>query len=186
MGSLSRSCFGLSAQEADVGEFLSRAITFGNMHSRCYPPKAAYHLRVTIRAFVCLVLMIAFCTVARSQTATGQFNGHVYDQNGGVLPGATVTLLNLQTNLTRSTQTNGEGLYEFPLVKPGSYRLTVSQTGFDTATSPEFKLEVNQIATQDFKLQVGATSQTVNVTAICRVAPSFQCQPGRCGRKPSG
>ena len=73
----------------------------------------------------------------------------------GVLPGATVTLLNLQTNLTRSTQTNGEGLYEFPLVKPGSYKLTVSQSGFDTATSPEFTLEVNQIATQDFKLKSG-------------------------------
>ena len=148
-----------------MGDFLSRANTFGNTHSRCYPLKADYHSRIAMRAFACLVMLIGLCNVARSQTATGQFNGHVYDQNGSVVPGATVTLLDMQTNLSRSTQTNGEGLYEFPLIKPGSYKLTVTQSGFDTATSPQFTLEVNQIATQDFKLQVGATSQTVNVTA---------------------
>jgi hypothetical protein len=148
-----------------VGDFLSRAITCGNTHSRCYPSKASYHSRITMRAFACLVMLIALCNVARSQTATGQFNGHVYDQNGSVVPGATVTVLDMQTNLSRSTQTNGEGLYEFPLIKPGTYKLTVTQSGFDTATSPQFTLEVNQIISQDFKLQVGATSQTVNVTA---------------------
>jgi hypothetical protein len=152
-----------------VGDFLSRANTFGNTHSRCYPPKADYYSRIAMRAFACLAMLIALCNVARSQTATGQFNGHVYDQNGSVVPGATVTLVDVQTNLSRNTQTNGEGLYEFPLIKPGSYKLTVTQSGFDTATSPPFTLEVNQIATQDFKLQVGATSQTVNVTATAEL-----------------
>ena len=113
---------------------------------------------------ICAVLL-AFCAVANSQTATGQFNGHVFDQNGAVVPGATVTLLDAQTNLSRSTQTNGEGLYQFPLLPPGAYKISVTQNGFDTATSQEFRLEVNQVATQDFKLQVGATSQTVTVSS---------------------
>ena len=102
-----------------MGDFLSRANTFGNKHSRCYPLKADYRSRIAMRAFACLVMLIGLCNVARSQTATGQFNGHVYDQNGSVVAGATVTLLDLQTNLSRNTQTNGEGLYEFPLIKPG-------------------------------------------------------------------
>ena len=156
------------------------------LHSGTCIPGAIPQRRLTLpesslRVFACLAMLIAFCTVARAQTSTGQFNGHVFDQNGAVVPGATVTLLDAQTNLTRTTKTNGEGLYEFPLIPPGTYKLTVTQTGFDTATSPEFKLDVNQVATQDFKLQVGATSQTVTVTCHCRVAPGFHCQPGRCG-----
>ena len=45
----------------------------------------------------------------------------------------------------------------------------MTQTGFDTATSPDFKLEVNQIATQDFKLTVGSATQTVTVTSAAEL-----------------
>ncbi|MDX6459092.1 MAG: hypothetical protein QOE55_2789 [Acidobacteriaceae bacterium] len=121
------------------------------------------------RALAIGTIMIAFATVAHAQTATGQFNGHVYDQNGGVLPGTTVTLVDPQTNLNRTTQTNGEGLYEFPLIPPGLYKLTVTQSGFDTASSPELRLEVNQVATQDFKLTVGSATQTVTVTSAAEL-----------------
>ncbi len=103
-----------------MGTFLSKDITVGNMHSRCYSSKAGSRTRIILRAFACLAMLIAFGTVARSQTSTGQFNGHVFDQNGAVVPGATVTLLDAQTNLSRTTQTNGEGLYEFPLIPPGT------------------------------------------------------------------
>ena len=68
---------------------------------------------------------------------TGQFNGHVYDQNGAVVPDANVSLEDTQTHVTRTTKTNGEGLYQFPLIPPGTYKLTVTQTGFQTARSPE-------------------------------------------------
>src|SRR5882757_3137420 len=121
------------------------------------------------RALAIGTIMIAFATVAHAQTATGQFNGHVYDQNGGFLPGTTVTLVDPQTNLNRTTQTNGEGLYEFPLIPPGLYKLTVTQSGFDTATSPELRLQVNQVATQDFKLTVGSATQTVTVTSAAEL-----------------
>ncbi len=115
--------------------------------------------------FAWVVILLASCTAAFAQTATGQFNGHVTDQNGAAVPGAAVTLADLQTNLNRTTQTNGEGLYEFPLIQPGLYKITVAQSGFDTASSPELRLEVNQIATQDFKLTVGSATQTVTVTS---------------------
>jgi Carboxypeptidase regulatory-like domain len=149
-----------------VANFLKHTNEGGNTHFRSFSSHAASHGRMAIRVFVCSVMLaVLFCAVAHSQTSTGQFNGHVYDQNGAAVPGAAVTLLDSQTNLTRSTQTNAEGLYEFPLIPPGAYKLTVTQNGFDTASSAEFRLEVNQIATQDFKLQVGATSQTVTVSS---------------------
>ena len=76
---------------------------------------------LAIRALAIGAMLIAFGTAARAQSATGQFNGHVYDQNGAVLPGATVTLVDLQTNLNRTTQTNGEGLYQFPAASSQAY-----------------------------------------------------------------
>jgi hypothetical protein len=124
---------------------------------------------LAIRALAIGAMLIAFSTVVRAQTSTGQFNGHVYDQNGAVVPGATVTLVDPQTNLNRTTQTNGEGLYEFPLIPPGLYKLSVTQTGFDTASSPELRLDVNQLATQDFKLTVGSATQTVTVTSAAEL-----------------
>jgi hypothetical protein len=148
-----------------VGNFLLRATRVGNTLYRHYSSKAGHCAQITIRVCACLVMMIAFCAVAHSQTATGQFNGHVFDQNGAVVPGAKITLLDVQTNLSRSTQTNGEGLYEFPLLPPGNYKITAAESGFQEAVSPELKLDVNQTSSQDFHLQVGAASQTVNVSA---------------------
>jgi Carboxypeptidase regulatory-like domain len=145
--------------------FLSRVIRFGDTYPRRYPANAGYHSRITLRVIACLVMSMALCAASRAQTATGQFNGHVSDQNGAVVPDANVSLEDTQTHVTRTTKTNGEGLYQFPLIAPGEYTISVTQTGFQTATSPNLKLDVNQIATQDFKLEVGATSQTVSVSA---------------------
>jgi Carboxypeptidase regulatory-like domain len=143
----------------------SGAIPFGDS---CYSREAGMRSRLAM-VFLCIAMLLASCTAARSQSATGQFNGHVIDQNSAVVPGATVTLQDVGTSLNRSTQTNGEGLYQFPLVQPGVYKLSVTQTGFETATSAELKLDVNQISTQDFKLEVGATSQTVTVTSAAEL-----------------
>ena len=152
-----------------MANFLARHITFGDTHPRFYPSNTANPSRGVLRFIACLAILIASCTVARSQTSTGQFTGHVFDQNGAVVADATVALQDAQTNQTRTIKTNGEGLYIFPLIQPGTYSITVTQTGFDTATSPQLKLDVNQVATQDFKLQVGATSQTVSVTATAEL-----------------
>lgn len=142
-----------------------RALASGSLQSRNHTSGVSRHSRMVGHALVCCVLFLTLGIVARAQIATGQFNGHVFDQSGAVVPGATVTLEDMQTSLTRTATANGEGLYEFPLVPPGNYKLTVTQTGFQVAVSPELKLDVNQVSTQDFHLQVGATSQTVSVTA---------------------
>ncbi len=116
-------------------------------------------------ALTCCVMLIGVSTVLKAQTSTGQFNGHVYDTNGSVVVGATVSLQGMQTGLKRSAVSNAEGLYQFPLVAPGTYTLTATATGFSTSTTRTIKLDVNQIVTQDFKLEVGSATTTVSVTA---------------------
>jgi hypothetical protein len=123
-------------------------------------------------------MLLVLCTAAHAQSVTGQFNGHVYDQNGAVVPEATVSMEDTATHLTRTTKTNAEGLYQFPLVPPGTYTLTVTQTGFQTSSSAGLKVDVNQVLTQDFKLEVGATSQTVNVTATAEMLQSSTANLG--------
>ncbi|MGC2400416.1 MAG: carboxypeptidase regulatory-like domain-containing protein, partial [Acidobacteriaceae bacterium] len=131
-----------------------------------------------IRALAVCVMLIAFGTVARSQTATGQFNGHVFDQSGAVVPGATVTLLNMQSNLVRTVQVNREGLYLFPLLPPGIYKITATQAGFEAATSQQLELDVNQTSTEDFHLQVGTASQTVTVTSAAELLQASSSELG--------
>jgi hypothetical protein len=116
-------------------------------------------------ALVCCAMPILFCTVANAQTATGQFNGHIYDQSGAAVAGATVKVEDPATAWTRTVQSSGEGLYLLPLIPPGKYQITVTQAGFQAAVSQGLELNVNQISTQDFHLQVGAPSQVVNVSA---------------------
>ena len=124
---------------------------------------------IVILGLICMAMLPGLGVISRAQTATGQFNGHVYDPNGAVVVGATVSLQDPQTGLVRTTQTNGEGLYEFPLIPPGTYNLTVTATGFQKAEKPDLRLDVNQFSTQDFKLQLGQTTQTVNVSATAEM-----------------
>ena len=124
---------------------------------------------ISLYFLLCWSLIAVCCLTARSQTSTGQFNGHVTDANGGLLPNADVELVDNQTNLTRKTKTNAEGYYQFPLISPGNYKIIVTVAGFDTASTPELRLEVNQSATQDFHMRVGATTQTVDVTSAAEL-----------------
>ena len=151
---------------------------FENTHPESAQSGLARLLRASIRAVACCALLLAFCTTANAQTATGQFNGHVTDENGAVVVGAKVTLVNSQSGLSRTTTTNGEGFYLFPLLAPGNYKITASQTGFQSAASPELRLDVNQIASQDFRMPVGQVSETVNVSASAELLQASSTEMG--------
>ncbi len=147
-------------------------------HSKRQQLSFGNRLRSTLQAFVCCALLIAFSAVGHAQTATGQFNGHVFDENGAVLVGATVTLSSAQSGLSRTATTNGEGLYLFPLLQPGNYTLTATQDGFQSAVSPVLRLDVNQIASQDFHMQVGQVSETVTVSASAELLQASSTEMG--------
>lgn len=79
--------------------------------------------------------------------------------------GADVEALNLDTNARRTTKTDQEGSYSFPQITPGNYRLNVTATGFTSAAVDQIRLLVNTPATIPVKLEIGATSETISVTA---------------------
>ncbi|MGH9582335.1 MAG: TonB-dependent receptor domain-containing protein [Bryobacteraceae bacterium] len=114
----------------------------------------------------------------RAQTATGQINGTVTDQTGADVAGASVTLTNQATKVVERTPTNSNGYFVFINVQPGQYALDVTAKGFKSAEVPAFDIAVNQTMTQNLTLQLGAVTQTVEVTAQ---APLLQASTANLG-----
>jgi outer membrane receptor protein involved in Fe transport len=91
--------------------------------------------------------------------------GAVKDEKGGVVPGATVTIVNLGTNAERTATTSSEGVYEISQLVPGNYKLEVTATGFSKAVVDNVVVQVLQRTTINPELKVGAIGETVNVSA---------------------
>ncbi len=114
----------------------------------------------------CLVaLLAAFATPASAQQFTGTIQGIVQDSSGAVVPGAEISVINIGTNETRNVTTESNGAYVVPQLKPGLYRVVAKMTKFKTATVDEVKVDVQQIRAVDVRLDVGATTETVTVSA---------------------
>ena len=103
-----------------------------------------------------------------AQTTVGGVKGTVLDPAEAVVPGATVTLLNIQTNTSRQTESSAVGLYDFTDVPPGKYQLTVEIAGFKK-WSGDLELQIQQVAVVDPTLVVGNVAQTIEVTAVTPV-----------------
>ena len=116
------------------------------------------------RGLATLVWLYVFSGIASAQTL-GEITGDVTDPSGAAVQTAVVTVTNTATNLARQTTTNPSGLYTFPDLVPGSYSVKVTASGFDTSVKSNIVLEVQQTARVDFALQVGHSTQTVEVAA---------------------
>jgi hypothetical protein len=114
-----------------------------------------------------LTLIAGLClgsTAAVAQLATGSIQGLVSDSSGAVVPGATVTAGDPSNGFSRSTNSNGDGLYEFPTLPPGNYSITTEAKGFAKQVAEKVSLAVNAQLTINFELKAGVTSETVTVT----------------------
>src|SRR6202522_275569 len=111
-----------------------------------------------------LVVMLA-SAVSVAQDATGRIFGTVYDQQGAVIPDTQVTVTNSATKDLRVATTNKDGYFQILALPIGTYKVTSEHTGFRTVVSQEQKLLINQALRIDFKMEVGAESQTVDVGA---------------------
>ena len=101
-----------------------------------------------------------------SQTITSSLSGTVRDTTGAVVPGATVVLTNEATNVTQTAQSNSSGLFGFTALMPGTYKLDVSASGFDTWEQKGIVLHANEsAAVPNIVLRVAGTRQTVTVEA---------------------
>src|ERR1700726_1703101 len=78
-----------------------------------------------------IILIRSACLDCKAQ-AFGSISGTITDSSGAIVVGAKVTILNATTGNTRSVSSNSAGRYSFPTLPPGSFRLTVESTGFET------------------------------------------------------
>jgi hypothetical protein len=114
-----------------------------------------------------LAVCISFVNLnqAAAQQATAQISGAVKDPSGAIVVGATVTLKNSDTGIVHDIVTNKDGSYLFTLVPIGTYEMSVTRQGFRKFEQKGIKLEINQNARVDVSLQLGNTSEVVEVNA---------------------
>jgi Carboxypeptidase regulatory-like domain/TonB-dependent Receptor Plug Domain/TonB dependent receptor len=122
-------------------------------------------LRGLFLSILFLSLSFAGRDAAFAQDATGRVIGTVYDQQGGVVPAAKVTVTNTATHLSHSTVSGKDGYFEVLDLAIGNYRVAVEHEGFTKVVTQEQKLLINQSLRFDITLAVGTTNQTVTVEA---------------------
>ena len=131
------------------------------------PIKLALHLLRSL-----LVLTLLASAIQAQLVATGRVHGIVTDQAGAVLPGARVTVTEIQTNQSRSTVSNESGEFSFPILPVGEYRVETELTGFQKNITNNIKLTVKQTINLELALQVGEVSQTIEVTGATSLLES--------------
>ena len=124
------------------------------------PLGCARELTILIAIIVGLSLGTAY-----SQLSSASVTGVVRDPSGSVVAGVKLTLTNLDTTVRHTAESNSAGNYVFLSIPPGNYSLEATAPGFQTMQVPRISLAVNQTATIDVSLQVGAVQQTLTVEA---------------------
>ena len=120
----------------------------------------------TVRFTVLVSTLLGLLAVASAQQlGTAGIYGTVYDPQGGIIPGAQVTLTHLERNQTREGTTNNQGQYAFPLIPVGSYRISVRAPGFKLFEQTGIVLQVNDNRRVDATLEVGDIATRVVVEA---------------------
>jgi hypothetical protein len=119
---------------------------------------------MSIFLFVCALAPLTGSLVyAQSDTAT--VDGRVTDPHGLAVPGAKVEVVNIDTKVSYTAETNGSGLYSVSGLPVGTYRVIVTKDGFVQMVKPGVQLHVQDVAALNFQLQVGSVTQSVTVEA---------------------
>src|SRR5215472_11362719 len=111
------------------------------------------------------LLSAVFATAAFSQGERATISGTVTDSTQALVEGASITIRNVETNVTMQGTSNSSGVFVFPALPPGTYDLTAEKQGFRAFKVTGLPLSVGLTATVDVKLEVGQVSEAVQVTA---------------------
>lgn len=137
-------------------------------------------MRKFLPVIIAILFAMPFCfsTAGFGQITSGSIQGTVHDATGAVIPGATVTITEVNKGTKAVTTTDGVGNYIFPTLIPGTYSLAVTANGFKRLVHNAFPLDIDQRATVDFSLVPGGASQTVEVSGA---PPLIQLQSAELG-----
>ncbi|MGA8741900.1 MAG: carboxypeptidase-like regulatory domain-containing protein [Terracidiphilus sp.] len=137
----------------------------------------AKHIRFLLPVF--LVGILAFGVQARGQGTSASLTGHVSDQLGAAIPGATVSITNTGTGLTETVKSDAVGEYLLRPLPLGTYSLVIEATGFARYSQTGIVLTANLAATQDVHLKVsGGTTEVVSVTADAELINTTSAELG--------
>ncbi|MBI4876319.1 MAG: carboxypeptidase regulatory-like domain-containing protein [Acidobacteria bacterium] len=111
------------------------------------------------------IALLVFSVPIASQTITASLEGVVRDPSGALVPGARVQVVNTATNITTRLETRPDGRFLAPSLPPGSYFVSIEASGFKKVERSGIVLQVNQVARIEIALEVGAVTDTVEITA---------------------
>jgi len=117
------------------------------------------------RLLMALAVVASCCVPMFAQQTLGGLTGVVTDTSGALIPNVTVTVVDENTSLTRTTKTNGSGEYLLVNLPIGSYTLTYTAEGFEVQKSEHITVQANRTGTVNVSLKVGKTTDTVEVEA---------------------
>ena len=127
-----------------------------------YAPRFAWRGGVTIAAV--LVLLCGLGGSAFAQITTGTVTGTVTDAKGAAMAGVSILLHNDDTGVDTPVKSNDSGIYTAPLLPPGNYELTATQTGFATVQNKGVRVQVGQTLRIDVEMPVASQQSLVTVT----------------------
>ena len=128
---------------------------------------------------VATLLLTLMSTFVWAQLYTGSVTGTVTDPSSAVIQNARVQMVDEQKGYSFTTQTDAAGRYLFRSVQPGTYRLSVEAQGFQTQDQAGIKVDVNQNVAVNFSLQVGATTQSIQITEAAPVLSTQDAVTGQ-------
>jgi hypothetical protein len=112
-----------------------------------------------------LLLLLVAASAALSQTFNARITGTVKDASGSAVPNAQILVTQTETNIAKKATTGPSGVYDVPLLLPGTYEVKVDAPGMESALRRDIKLEVNAAVTVDFNLKIATVATVVDVTA---------------------
>jgi len=129
--------------------------------------------------FSSLALFLLASALAFGQISTGTISGSVEDPSGAFVPNAQVSVKQLSTGETRTTVTNTNGEFNVPFLQPGQYTVTATAGGFKSKTLNDMTLQVDQKMNLRITLDVGSSTETVEVTGAAPLVDSASSSLGQ-------
>lgn len=124
-------------------------------------------------------LLVSYSPGAFAQAIKGELLGNIVDASGLALPGVTVTITEVNTNISLTTTTNESGYYRFPSLKDGTYKVVAELTGFKKTVRDGVVVDVNTTVRVDLKMEVGAVEESITVQGESPVLETDRTDTGR-------
>jgi type 1 fimbria pilin len=128
-------------------------------------------------ALLMVVCLVCTLPVWAQSTSSGTVAGTITDPGRAVVAGATVSLTDTATNVSRTATTNVTGRYYYADVTPGTYAIRVEKTGFTTARAEHEVVQVGLALTANLILQVGGTNVGVEVSSVGNELQTMNATP---------